>query len=54
VIKNSKKLYFIADWKDEYCDLTLDQMFKILKEKVLKINNESVKSYIDTIKVEES
>ena len=52
VIKNSKKLYFVADWKDEYCDLTLDEMFKILKEKVLKINNTSVKSYIDNIKVE--
>lgn len=53
VIKNSKKLYFVADWKDEYCDLTLDEMFKILKEKVLKINNKSVKSYIDSIKIEE-
>lgn len=52
VIKNSKKLYFVADWKDEYCDLTVDEMFKILKEKVLKINNTSVKSYIDNIKVE--
>jgi hypothetical protein len=30
VIKNSKKLYYIADWKDEYCDLTLEEMFKIL------------------------
>ena len=22
----SDKMYFIADWVDEYCDLTLDQM----------------------------
>ena len=24
VIKESRKLYFINDWIDEYCDLTLD------------------------------
>lgn len=47
VIKNSRKLYFIADWKDEYCDLTLEEMFKVLKGRVLQINNKSVKSYID-------
>lgn len=50
VIKNSKKLYFVADWKDEYCDLTLDEMFKVLKGKVLEINNKTVKAYIDKIK----
>lgn len=51
VIKNSNKLYFIADWKDEYCDLTLEEMFKVLKGKVLEINNKSVKTYISKIKV---
>lgn len=51
VIKNSKKLYYIADWKDEYCDLTLEEMFNILGEKVLKINNKSVKTFIDKTKV---
>jgi hypothetical protein len=50
VIKNSKKLYYVADWKDEYCDLTLEEMFKILGEKVLKINNKSVKTFIDKTK----
>lgn len=50
VIKNSKKLYFVADWKDEYCDLTLDEMFKVLKGKILEINNKTVKAYIDKIK----
>lgn len=50
LIKNSKKLYYIADWKDEYCDLTLEEMFKILKSKVLQINNKSVKTYISKIK----
>ena len=47
VIKNSKKLYYIADWKDEYCELTLEEMFKTLKGKVLQINNKSVKTFID-------
>lgn len=51
VIENSRKLYYIADWKDEYCDLTLEDMFKELGEKVLKINNKSVKSFIDKTKV---
>lgn len=48
VIAKSKKLYYIADWKDEVCDLTLDKMFEELGENVLKINNKSVKTYIDT------
>lgn len=47
VIKNSKKLYYIADWKDEYCELTLEEMFKTLKGKVLQINNKTVKTFID-------
>jgi hypothetical protein len=51
VFKNSRKLYFVADWKDEFCDLTLEEMFKTLGEKVLKINNKSVKTYIDKTKV---
>ena len=51
VIKNSRKLYFVADWKDEYCDLTLEEMFKVLKGKVLQINNKTVKTFIDKTKV---
>jgi hypothetical protein len=51
LIKNSRKLYYVADWKDEYCDLTLEEMFKTLGEKVLKINNKSVKTFIDKIKI---
>ena len=49
LIRDSRKLYFIVDWKDEYCDLTLDKMFEVLKEKVSEINNDSVKSYIRSI-----
>jgi hypothetical protein len=51
VIKNSRKLYYVADWKDEYCDLTLEEMFKVLKGKVLQINNKTVKTFIDKTKI---
>ena len=51
VIKNSTKLYFVADWKDDYCELTLEEMFKVLKGKTLEINNKTVKTYINKIKV---
>ena len=50
VIKNSNKLYYLSDWKDEYCDLTLEEMFKVLKGKVLEINNKSVKTFISKMK----
>lgn len=30
VIKESNRLYFVADWEDEYCDLTFDQMIDLL------------------------
>lgn len=50
VFKKSRKLYYIADWKDEYCDLTLDEMFNTLGDTVGEINNESVKTFIDNIK----
>ena len=32
VIKGSRKLYFVADWIDEYCDLTFEQLIKIADE----------------------
>jgi len=50
LIKNSRKLYYVADWKDDYCQLTLEEMFTVLGEKVLKINNKNVKTFIDKIK----
>jgi len=30
VIKETNRLYFIADWEDEYCDLTFDEMIDLL------------------------
>lgn len=37
IIKETNRLYFIADWEDEYCDLTFDELVeKIGKEKINK------------------
>jgi len=49
IIQNSRKLYFIGDWVDEYCDLTLDKMMEIISDKELKLTNKSVISYINSI-----
>lgn len=38
VIQGSEKLYYITDWIDEYCDLTLDKFAE-----VLQINKDSLK-----------
>lgn len=39
LIEGSTKLYYIADWIDEYCDLTLEQFLKVsgLTEKDIEI-----------------
>lgn len=47
VSAESNKLYYLADWVDEYCDMTLEKMFKTLGEKVLEINNQTVKRIVD-------
>ena len=47
VFSGSRKLYFIGDWIDEYCDLTLSKMMEIISDKELEITNESVSSYIE-------
>lgn len=40
VISGSRSLYYIADWKDEYCDLTLEKFIQVsgIKEKCLGID----------------
>lgn len=48
VMEKSRKLYYIADWKDQICDLTLDQMFSTLGEKVFEINNNTIRTFINT------
>lgn len=50
IIANSRKLYYIGDWVDDYCDLTLDVIIKKLgKTGPSEINAETLKSDIDKI-----
>lgn len=30
VIRETNRLYFVAEWEDEFCDLTFDQMVKVV------------------------
>lgn len=43
VIRDSSKLYFIGDWKDELCDLTFDELIKKLAEQPKETENETSK-----------
>lgn len=36
LIKGSKKLYYICDWVDEYCDLTLDKVVEIVGKETVE------------------
>lgn len=36
LIKDSRRLYFIGDWIDEHCDLTLDGMAKVIGKENIK------------------
>jgi hypothetical protein len=50
VIKNSDKLYYIGDWVDDYCDLTLDQVIKkIGKKSVEKLTKKQIIKNINKI-----
>ena len=42
VIRGSRKLYYIADWVDEYCDLTLDQFIEKFGDEAIKANDITV------------
>jgi len=42
VISGINKLYFVADWVDEYCNLTLDAFIDKYGEETIKKNNISV------------
>lgn len=46
-MENSRKLYYIGDWEDEYCDLTLDKFLDtISKEKSDELSVEGIKNEI--------
>jgi hypothetical protein len=38
VIRGSDNFYFIGDWKDEYCNLTLKEAVAVIEEDTKKIN----------------
>ena len=38
LIENVRKLYFIGDWKDEECDLTMEEVARILGHPTSEIN----------------
>ena len=39
-------MYYVGDWIDEYCNLTIDVLMDSLGEKINELNSESVKTYI--------
>jgi len=43
VIKGSRKLYYIGDWVDDYCDLTLENFIDEFGEKAINQNNITAK-----------
>lgn len=44
LIRNSDKLYFVGDWKDEFCDLTFDEMLLKLAEQKTEPVKETTKN----------
>lgn len=42
MIKNSRSLYYVADWTDEYCDLTLAEFLRVsgIGEEKIKIEDQ--------------
>lgn len=47
VISGSRKLYYIGDWVDEYCDLTLDAFIDKYGKEAIKKNNISANIDVD-------
>lgn len=43
VLRDSRKLYYIADWKDKYCDLTLETIIDEFGKKAINANDITVK-----------
>lgn len=51
--KVSSKMYFIGDWVDEYCDLTLDKMIESMAKEAKKNKEEFVFDIKDTSSLDE-
>ena len=43
VIRGSRKLYYIADWKDKYCDLTLETLIDEFGKRAINANDITAK-----------
>lgn len=53
LIKDSRKLYYIGDWVDDYCDLTLDKVLSVLEKKACdELNDESIKKDIQSVTID--
>lgn len=45
VSSKSRKLFYVGDWEDEYCDLTLDKFLEVLEmESEKTLSSESIKN----------
>lgn len=42
VVRGRRRLYFVGDWVDEFCDLTLDQLADVLGEQPKEVPTEYV------------
>jgi len=49
VIRGSRKLYYIGDWVDEYCDLTLEDFIDKFGKTAINKNNLTAKVNVDAI-----
>lgn len=49
LIQNSRKLYYIGDWIDDYCDLTLDVIIKKLGKKNNPVTTVTSKTIINDL-----
>ena len=49
VIKGSKRLYYVGDWIDDYCDLTLDVIIKKIGKKASVLNSKTMRADIDKV-----
>jgi hypothetical protein len=50
MIRGSRKLYFVGDWTDEYCDLTLEKFLEtISQEKAKTLTVTSIKKEVETL-----
>jgi hypothetical protein len=48
VSKLSRKLFYVADWTDEYCDLTLDKFLeKIEMDNARELTRDSIKNELN-------